>query len=229
MNYGNRSEKEVFIAKAESFLDQGLQKEAQDFALNWLERFPDDAEARVILCQAWTRMGKLDKVKQLLGEVDDAIYGMSVIYAKMGDICQRSGLNQEAITFYRKFLDLNPNSPITTEVAEKLHSLAPDGETILLQEEDTPQHSPSIMRTVTIAELYMKQGHTDLAAEILEEIIKKDDTNKRALAMLSEIGGGGTAQPEKDAPPEKGAPPDAVLKELNRWLSNLDRIRAYAA
>ena len=229
MNYGNRSEKEVFIAKAESFLDQGLQKEAQDFALNWLDRFPDDAEARVILCQAWTRMGKLDKVKQLLGEVDDAIYGMSVIYAKMGDICQRSGLNQEAITFYRKFLDLNPNSPITTEVAEKLHCLAPAGETILLQEEDTPQHSPSIMRTVTIAELYIKQGHTDLAAEILEEIIKKDDTNKRALAMLSEIRGSGTAQPEKDAPPEKGAQPDAVLKELNRWLSNLDRIRAYAA
>ena len=229
MNYGNRSEKEVFIAKAESFLDQGLQKEAQDFALNWLDRFPDDAEARVILCQAWTRMGKLDKVKQLLGEVDDAIYGMSVIYAKMGDICQRSGLNQEAITFYRKFLDLNPNSPITTEIAEKLHSLAPAGETILLQEEDTPQRSPSIMRTVTIAELYIKQGHTDLAAEILEEIIKKDDTNKRALAMLSEIRGSGTAQPEKDAPPEKGAQLDAVLKELNRWLSNIDRIRAYAA
>jgi tetratricopeptide (TPR) repeat protein len=229
MNYGNRSEREVFIAKAESFLDQGLQKEAQDFALSWLDRFPDDAEARVILCQAWTRMGKLDKVKQLLGEVDEAIYGMSVIYAKMGDICQRSGLKQEAITFYRKFLDLNPNSPITTEVAEKLHFLAPAGETILLQEEDAPQHSPSIMRTVTIAELYIKQGHTDLAAEILEEIIKKDDTNQRALAMLSEIRGGGTAQPDKDAPPEKGAPPDAVLKELNRWLSNLDRIRAYAA
>jgi len=85
-------------------------------------KVPDDAEARVILCQAWTRMGKLDKVKKLLQEVDEAIYGMSMIYAKMGDICQRSGLNQEAITFYRKFLDLNPNSPLTKEVAEKLHS-----------------------------------------------------------------------------------------------------------
>lgn len=223
MNYGNRSEKEIFIAQADSFLDQGLQKEAQDYALNWLERFPDDAEARVILCQAWTRMGKLDKVKQLLQEVDEAIYGMSVIYAKMGDICQRSGLSQEAITFYRKFLDLNPNSPITTEVAEKLHSLAPAGEVVTYREEETPQHSPSIMRTVTIAELYIKQGHTDLAAEILEEIIKKDNTNQRALAMLSEIRGGSAAQPEKDALP------DAVLKELNRWLSNIDRIRAYAA
>jgi tetratricopeptide (TPR) repeat protein len=223
MNYGNRSEKEIFIAQAESFLDQGLQKEAQDYALSWLERFPDDAEARVILGQAWTRMGKLDKVKQLLQEVDEAIYGMSVIYAKMGDICQRSGLSQEAITFYRKFLDLNPNSPITTEVAEKLHSLAPAGEVVTYREEETPQHSPSIMRTVTIAELYIKQGHTDLAAEILEEIIKKDDTNKRALAMLSEIRGGSAAQPEKDALS------DAVLKELKRWLSNIDRIRAYAA
>ena len=223
MSYDNRSEKELFIAQAESWLDQGLQKEAQDYALNWLERFPDDAEARVILCQAWTRMGKLDKVKKLLQEVDEAIFGMSVIYAKMGDICQRSGLNQEAITFYRKFLDLNPNSPITNEVAEKLHSLAPSSERIMPQaEEEQPQHSLSVMRTVTIAELYIKQGHSDLAAEILEEIIKKDRTNQRALAMLREIRGG-------DVQPEKGAQPDAVLRELNRWLSNIDRIRSYAA
>ena len=222
MNYGNRSEKELFIAKAESFLDQGLQKEAQDYALNWLERFPDDAEARVILCQAWTRMGKLDKVKKLLEEVDEAIFGMSVIYSKMGDICQRSGLNQEAITFYRKFLDLNPNSRITKEVADKLHALAPSSERSIPQEEETPQQSLSVMRTVTMAELYIKQGHSDLAAEILEEVIKKDSTNERALAMLREIRGG-------DGQPRQTGRTDPVLEELNRWLLNIDRIRAYAA
>jgi len=228
MNYDNRSEKELFIAKAESFLDQGLQKEAQDYALSWLERFPADAEARVILCQAWTRMGKLHKVKKLLEEVDEAIYGMSVIYSKMGDICQRSGLNQEAVTFYRKFLDLNPNSPITKEVADKLHSLAPASERILPQEEELPQQSLSVMRTVTIAELYIKQGHLDLAAEILEEIIKKDPTNQRAQAMLKEIGGGDVPA-EKKAPPEKGSPSGAVIHELNRWLRNIDRIKRHAA
>jgi tetratricopeptide (TPR) repeat protein len=227
MNYGNRSEKELFIAQAESFLNQGQQKEAQDYALNWLERFPDDAEARVILCQAWTRMGKLDKVKKLLQEVDEAIFGMSVIYAKMGDICQRSGLNQEALTFYRKFLDLNPNSPLTQEVAEKLHSLEPSSERIMPPEEELPKHSLSVMRTVTMAELYIKQGHTDLAAEILEEIIKKDPTHQRAPAMLRDISGGGKA--EKDAQQKKGAKPDLVIRELHRWLSNIDRIRSYAA
>ena len=210
MNYGNRSEKELFIAQAESFLDQGLQKEAQDYALNWLERFPDDAEARVILCQAWTRMGKLDKVKKLLQEVDEAIFGMSVIYSKMGDICQRSGLNQEAITFYRKFLDLNPNSRITREVADKLHALAPRSERILPQEEEAPQQSVPVMRTVTMAELYIKQGHKDLAVELLEEIIKKDRTNERALTLLRDLGGE-TGQRSKDAEPEQAPKPDAVL------------------
>ena len=228
MNYGNRSEKEAFIARAESFLDQGLQKEAQDYALNWLERFPDDAEARVILCQAWTRMGKLDKVKKLLEEVDEAIFGMSVIYSKMGDICQRSGLNQEAITFYRKFLDLNPNSRISKEVADKLHALAPSSERVLPQEEELPRQALPVMRTVTMAELYIKQGHADLAAEILAEIIKKDSTNERALALLRELRGN-ISPTEDDAPPAKGALTEAVLKELNRWLRNIDRIRAYAA
>jgi len=223
MNSDNRREKELFIAKAESCLDQGLLKESEDYALNCLEKFPDDAEARVILCQTWTRMGKLDKVKKLLEDVDEAIYGMSVIYAKMGDLCQRSGLNQEAIVFYRKFLDLNPRSPISQEVAEKLNCLAPASAMIPPpEEEEAPQDSLSVMRTVTMAELYMKQGHGDAAAEILEEIIKRDQTNQRALTLLREIRGGG-------APPVKCAKSDAVIEELSRWLLNIDRIRSYAA
>lgn len=230
MSHDNLSEKELFLAKAESCLDQGLLKESEDYALNCLEKFPDDTEARVILCQAWTRMGKLDKVKQLLQEVDEAILGMSVIYAKMGDLCQRSGLNQEAITFYQRFLDVNPHAPLTKNVAEKLHSLAPPSTMILPQEEEVPQNSLPIMRTVTMAELYIKQGHSDLAAELLQEIIKKDPTNQRALAMLRGItGDGSAAQPKKDAPQEKGTKPYAVLKELNRWLRNIDRIRDHAA
>jgi tetratricopeptide (TPR) repeat protein len=230
MNDDDRSEKELFLAKAESCLDQGLLKESEDYALNCLEKFPDDAEARVILCQTWTRMGKLDQVKKLLQEVDEAIFGMSLIYAKMGDLCQRSGLNQEAITFYQKFLDLNPHSPLTKDVAEKLHFLAPSSAVILPQEEELPQSSLPVMRTVTMAELYIKQGHTDLAAELLEEIIKRDSTNQRALAMLREIrSGGAAAEPEKDAQQKKGAKPHAALQELNRWLGNIDRIRNYAA
>jgi len=84
------------------------------------------------------------------------------------------------------------------------------------------------MRTVTMAELYIKQGHRDLAVEILEEIIIKDPTHERALAMLKEIRGG-DVQPEKGAQLEKGAQPDAVIRELNRWLRKIDRIRDYAA
>ena len=228
MNQENLGEKELLLAKAESFLEQGLLKESEDYALNCLEKFPDDTEARIILCQTWTRMGKLDKVKRMLAEVDEAIFGMSVIYAKMGDLCQRSGLNQEAITFYQKFLDLNPHSPLTQDVAEKLHSLAPASAMIPPQEEEMPQRSLPVMRTVTMAELYIKQGHTDLAAELLGEIVKKDPTNQRALALLSEIGSGKT-EPEKSALPEKGERPHAVLRELNRWLQNIHRIRSYAA
>ena len=228
VNQDNLGEKALLLAKAESFLEQGLLKESEDYARNCLEKFPHDTEARIILCQTWTRMGKLDKVKKMLEEVDAAIFGMSVIYAKMGDLCQRSGLNQEAIAFYQKFLGLQPHSPLTQEVTEKLHSLAPASAMILPREEEVPQHSLPIMRTVTMAELYIKQGHADLAAELLQEIVKKNPTNQRALAMLSEISGGKTAA-EKSALPEIGQRPHAVIMELNRWLHNIHRIRSYAA
>ncbi len=220
------NEKEAFLSRVESCLREGLYQVAQDLALDWLNRFPGDAEVRVVLCHAWTRMGKLDKVKQMIQEVDEAIFGMSLIYARMGDICQRSGLNQEAITFYRKFLDLNPHSPITQEIAAKLDTLASSGEDSHFPEleEEAPRRPLPGLQTVTMAELYIKQGHPDLAEAVLEAILEKDKANQRAWAMLKTLRGEAAVSPQ-----DSYLKSQKVIQELNRWLSNLDRIRPYAA
>ena len=222
-------EKESFLARAESALAQGLYQMAQDIALDWLTRFPDDADARVIVCHAWTRMGKLDKVKQMLREVDGAILGMSRIYARMGDICLQSGLNREATAFYQRFVTLNPDAPLSREIAEKLSSIltAREETDLLPSEEEIFERKRSIpgLQTVTMAELYVKQGHPDMAAKVLEEILKKDKTNHRAAAMLGELQTTKKAQAEKHF----SSKPEAVIRELNRWLNNLDRMGRHAA
>ncbi len=223
MNDDERSEKEFFNIKAESLLAQGLYQAAQDLALNWLDRFPGDPDSRSILCQAWTRMGKLDKVKQLLAEVDDEILNMSLIYARMGDLCRRSGLNQEASGFYQKFIDLNPQAAITREVEEKLASLQSSGE--LREEQEGCQQPVPALQTVTMAELYLKQGHREAAAEILEGIVGRTQNNERAQALLREIRGGGAGREEKKTPHSSGV----IIGELDRWLHNIKRMRAHAA
>jgi tetratricopeptide (TPR) repeat protein len=229
---GDYGEKETFLADADSCIEQGLYQKAQDLAQSWLDKVPGDAEARVILCHAWTRMGKLDKVKQMLKEVDEAILGMSLIYARMGDICHRSGLNQEATAFYRKFVYLNPDSPLAIEVTAKLDSLLPprreeDPSPLALtqEEEERPKQPLPGMQTVTMAELYVKQGHSELAVEVLRAILAKDKGNARAAAMLSKLAEPGETETRK--PPYKK--PDTLISELTRWLKNVDRIRGHAA
>ena len=222
-------EKESFLARAESALAQGLYQMAQDIALDWLKLSPDDADARVIVCHAWTRMGKLDKVKQMLREVDGAILGMSRIYARMGDICLQSGLNREATAFYQRFVSLNPDAPLSKEIAEKLSfilSAHEETDPLPSQEESFDRKRPIPgLQTVTMAELYVKQGHPDMASKVLEEILKNDKTNRRAAAMLGEL------QATKKALAEKpfSSKPEAVIRELNRWLNNLDRMGRHAA
>ncbi len=231
MAAGENSEKDVFLAKAESLLSQELYSAAQDLALDWLSRFPHDSEARVVVCHAWTRLGKLDNVKQMLQEIDEAIFGMSQIYARMGDICRQSGLNQEAVTFYRRFVTLNPEGEMSREVTKKIHALSsPRVEDIVPAEEPEEESAarPSFpgLQSVTMAQLYLKQGHPDVAAEMLESILQEDKTNQRALALLREIRGSGEVLPADElALPKSGA----VLRELNRWLQNIERMRGHAA
>ena len=228
MTDGEFKEKESFLAKAESFLARGLYQTAQDLAMDWLTRFPADADARIIVCHAWTRMGKLDKVKQMLREVDEAILSMSRIYARMGDICRQSRLNGEAVTFYRKFIALNPGSPLAKSVSEKLDSLLSSLEQTVLPEEEIDMVDRRPMpglKTVTMAELYLKQGHPDMARGVLEECLKKDPANQRAAAMLGDI------QAMADIKTTKASrrAPGEVVRELSRWLNNMHRLRGHAA
>jgi tetratricopeptide (TPR) repeat protein len=227
MTNSGRNEKEAFLAKAESLLSKGLYQTAQDLALEQLSRFPDDAEARVIVCHAWTRMGKLDNVKKMLREVDEAILGLSGIYARMGDICRQAGLNREAESFYRRYAAINPETPAAREITGKLASLLSSGEeaTPPPEEDEGGESSPSSLQTVTLAELYIRQGHTDLALAVLEEVIKKDQTNHRAKAMLRQLRTEASLKTEK---PSSGKA-DAVLRELTRWLNNISRLNNYAA
>lgn len=228
MTVGEDGEKEKFLAKAESFLALEKFNLAQELALDWLRRFPSDAEARIIVCHAWTRLGKLDKVRQMLQEVDEAILSLSRIYARMGDICRQSGLNQEAITFYQRFAVINPQVHDITEITDKLRALEPSPDTDMLQDEGPVEQRRPLpgLQTVTLAELYIKQGHPDAAMEMLEGILKRDKTNLRASAMLREIRkSSGVSLEENHILTDT----ERVKGELNRWLCNIDRIRHHAA
>jgi len=119
----DHKEKELFLAKAQAFLDNDLYQEAEELAESRLSNQPKDIDAKVILCQAWMRTGRIHKVKAMLRDVEEVITDLSRLYLVMGDMCRKGGLTQEAIRFYRRFLTLNPDSGWAKEVWEKLNTL----------------------------------------------------------------------------------------------------------
>jgi tetratricopeptide (TPR) repeat protein len=223
MNDNDVKEKTEFLSAARAYLDKSLYREAHDLAESWLHRYPMDADASIVFCHALIKMGKLDRVEEVLEGVEDAILQLSRIYAVMGDICLEGGLTQEAIRFYRKFISVNPESVVAERISAKLRTLTstPDEQTEVMETEcdDSISHVASDFYTVTLAELYIRQGHLQMAAEVLIEILKKDSGNRFAEERFNEVKSMLNDKEHKEE----------VVKELTRWLRNIDRMSHYVS
>jgi len=219
-------EKAGFLSATQAYLDKGFYQEALDLAEDWLKRYPGDAEANIVCCHAWMRMGKLDRVDELLNGVQATILKLSRIYSFMGDICLESGLSLEAIRFFRKFLSINPESNEADAVSKKLRFLTSEAaETPLLSVDDEPEESDdeigdvaSDFHTITLADLYVKQGHLQMAVDVLREILRKDADNHQAADRLQEV----------MAMMETGKRSEGMIQELTRWLQNIHRMGCHA-
>jgi len=75
---------------------------------------------------------------------------------------------------------------------------------------------------VTLAELYIRQGHLPLAAEVLEAIIAREPQQEKAAVMLREV----RELIRREDAARRYAP---VVAELSRWLGNIGRLRGHAA
>jgi hypothetical protein len=75
---------------------------------------------------------------------------------------------------------------------------------------------------VTLAELYIRQGHLRPAEEVLAKIIGQEPQNEKAAGLLQEVRDGILREAAVQRYP-------GVIAELSRWLDNIDRARGHAA
>ncbi len=213
-----------FLEEAEKLLENGNDRAALALAGARLERLPGDPDARIVMCRAHILQGRLDEAGQMLHEMEDFLAGLSRIYMNMGDIFLKKGMPESARTYYRKFISLNPDTPEALEIAERFRGiLEPRGsdDGAGAEAEETTR-VPDDFQTVTLAELYIRQGHLQLAREVLEAVLRKDPQQEEAAKRLREI----TETPGGKEAAAKEAP---VLSELSRWLDNIGRLRGHAA
>jgi len=217
-----------FLSEAEVFLQESKLPEALSFAEARLKNFPLDVDARIVAVKALIGMGRVEETRNILHEVEEIISGLSLIYIRMGDIYGKKGFYRDAAVCYEKFISLNPNSENAKEVVENI-SLLEQEEPLITEIDETADHE-TIPRpdfhTVTLADLYIKQGHFKMAAEILEKILQYDPDNDLVRTKLDTVK---TAIALKSSARGDVIQSDYLAETLTRWLENIDRLKKNAA
>jgi tetratricopeptide (TPR) repeat protein len=232
MNDIANKEREEFLSIAEAYINKNLYEEASHIAESWLKRYPIDADANIIRCHALLRMGNLEKVGELLNDLEAKVLELSRIYHRVGDLCLDAGLTKEAMKFYQKFISLNPAVSSAKEVYKKVNALAATmGDASAESDADAYNTAARVapdFYTTTLAELYIRQGHLDMALDVLGEILKREPENRMAADRLNDV-----MAMKHDGIREKTSllmeQNEVVIRELTKWLENIYRSRSHAS
>jgi len=229
MNPKDFDEREAFLAQAETCLNENRYQALADLATRRLRFFPGDIEARLMLCRARIALKDAEQATECLDDLDHWIDLLSVGFFKTAKAFQEAGFVRQALICYRRALALNPASPLTGELSGKIDALAsrehdPYAPEAVDETAPLSRIGPDFY-TMTLAELYIRQGHLDMAADVLEEMIRKEPQDRKAQARLSEV----RMKIGKRSGDGLSARRAAVIDELERWLKNMDRIKWYAA
>jgi thioredoxin-like negative regulator of GroEL len=189
MNEHDLQERKAFLEATEAFLQKSDYLTVLSLAESRLKQMPGDMDARIVICRVWIEQEKFEEAEEMLREMGDILASLSQIYTHMGDIYLKKGMPESAQTFYRMFVSLNPDTPMAQEISERLKGVprqqATDDGAIADKEEAA--QVPDGLQTVTLAELYIRQGHLQMAEEILAAILNKGPHHPKAAEMLREV------------------------------------------
>jgi thioredoxin-like negative regulator of GroEL len=220
------AQRRVFVNQMEQFLRQKMLPEALSMAEERLARFPGDVDARTFINLVLIETGRIEESRDLLDRIEKDIQRLSFAYLRAADAYREKGLNPDAVLCYQKFLSLNPlaeNSPeVTAQIALLQKEEDPDDEVWKSDSADMPRTE---FYTLTLADLYIQQGHTKVAADILAEIIKREPSNAQAREKLASVK---AAAALKSSPGDAVPSADLLIKTLSCWLENIGGLKKHA-
>ena len=202
-----REERETFLSEAAADMDEGRYDDALARADARLRNSPGDMDARLVRAACLARMERPAEAAEIVEEWQALQREQSRVYETLGDAYRREGMTDDAIRSYERFMELNAGTGEAKRVSEKigeLHDAALEGEGA-----DAPDAVSDDFQTVTLARLYVKQGHFRMAGEVIDRILERDPDNSEAREYAGHI---------RRLIDEGWGP---VVVELNRWLSEL--------
>jgi len=219
-------ERLIFVNQMETFMCQKMFSEALIMAEERLLRFPSDVDARAFINLTLIEMGRIEESRNILHELEKDIARLSFGYLRAADTYWDKGLIQDAVLCYQKFIALNPLSENSREVAEKIALL--QREEYLADEDaesDIADSPGPEFYTITLADLYIQQGHPKMAADILAEIIKREPANVQAREKFDTVN---AALTQKSSFGDTVELTNNLINILSCWLDNIGRLKQHA-
>jgi len=179
-----------FTDKCKSLLESGSYDDVVRESLERLESLPDDLEALLFMAEARLLKGDIADAKSLLDPVCLRVLQLSRAFKLLGDsyVNDNPGLARD---YYGRYIAVDPDSEEAVKLQEQLESDAAHGSDDSLN---------TGFRTMTMADLMVKQGHIETAREILEEILGREPDNQQALDRIGRV---------------------RVIQELEKWRKGL--------
>jgi tetratricopeptide (TPR) repeat protein len=183
----------VFAPLADAYRKHGELEEAFNICKKGLEKHPNYTSARVVLGRIYQEQQKIQQAASEFKKVLETDPENLMAHSLLGAIYVAQGDCQSAIEEYQKILTLNPDDEDTQEALKQaIEKAAGDQKSdnkpkkeLLATEKKTPQKESTA--SLTIAELYLKQGHFDKAIEVFQELLANDPQNLMLRQKLVEV------------------------------------------
>jgi tetratricopeptide (TPR) repeat protein len=182
-------DRKEFIARAEACLEQDPAR-AVDLALERLRIYPDDMDAKIILGIGWYRKGEMEPALEVLRGIAEDVIRWSPVFSILSELSRDRGLDDVADQAARIYMSLNPESPeaianLEDRLRRESRSYPEAGNEKPDEEIGLPRAAD--FKTLTLADLYARQGYRELAEALLKEILATDPENRDALERLQKL------------------------------------------
>lgn len=197
----------VFAPLADAYRKMGNLDEAFNVCKKGLEKHPNYTSARVVLGRIFQEQEKVEQAANEFKKVLESDSDNILAHSLLGAIFVQKGDHQAAIEEYQKVLSLNPDDEETQEAlkqtiekaASQTKASKPVKAELAPSEKSAPKKESTA--TLTIAELYLKQGHFDKAIEVFQELLANDPQNLMLRQKLADV----VEKQQKDSSVETGA------------------------
>lgn len=215
----------IFVSLAETYRKMGLLEDAQQIINKGLEYHPDFAPAHIVLGRIECQLEQFEASRNSFSkalQIDPDSLAALVGFARLHLILEEPEDARQLLLRARK---LSPADSVINKMLLELPPPVVEKPEPVVSKPAKPEKGLSSLASTTLADLYYKQGFTDKALQLYQQLLAEQPDNKILQDKIALINGDSSPAEE----PHPLSENEKTLQVLNRWLGNVHTIKAQRA